>query len=347
MVRLSLFFGIVLFVTSSAHAQVLAADILLQHNFEGNINPTDTMLVFPSGDDSQWVNYDQDGEELFCVEVGETPGGWFWEGDLSFADPEQSNNSGLTSCSWMAANVGAQSRNWLISPRLSIPDNNFRLFWKSLSILGPNYVDGYKVLVSETSNIPEDGAFKDTLFIAAETLAHLASPTSLNVSDYIYSPGYIHANAYTDTAYYFIDNSFPKPFFHGKLEPHDVSLAEYAGKNIYVAFFHDTYDNERMQLDDIMVSNATSAVHDLTAQAKIDLFPNPCTDLAYIQWQLESPQAIRVSVCSMDGKQFLEKYVPESSVSHCALPVAGLPVGMYIVTVQTRQGRASKLLVKI
>jgi Secretion system C-terminal sorting domain len=254
------------------------------------------------------------------------------------------NNYALTSCSWN--NNGVQSLNWLISPKLFIPDSTYRLFWKSLSYLGPNYVDGYKVLVSETNNIPENNVYLDTLFVAAETLIALGSSSSLNINDYIFSHGYLHADSYTDTAYYFIDKSTSKPFYHGKLEPHEASLAKYAGKSIYIAFLHDTNDNEKMQLDDIIVSNATSGIPDLVAGVRFEVFPNPSRDFAHFQWTLETPQAIHVQLLDLNGRVLREKYIEQSSVSRYVVSLEGLPKGMYQAVVHTQKGTANKLLVK-
>lgn len=46
-------------------AQGLSQDTLINENFEEN--PTSEMLLFPSGNDPQWVNYDADQISGSCV----------------------------------------------------------------------------------------------------------------------------------------------------------------------------------------------------------------------------------------------------------------------------------------
>ena len=52
-------------------------DTLLIHTFEGLLDPADSMLTVPTGEDIFWINYDQDGKEGRCVNPGPTPSGWY------------------------------------------------------------------------------------------------------------------------------------------------------------------------------------------------------------------------------------------------------------------------------
>ena len=154
--------------------------ILLDMNFEGPVDPGNAMLSAPTGDDTQWVNYDQDHKTGSCVKSpGITPKDWYWESDLGFEDPSTADNNAFTSCSYLT-NVDWQNRNWLITAPVFIPDNTYWLCWRSLSYYGPDFMDGYHVLASTTTNLVN--AFSDTLFKAAQTLTRL-QVGSLDVND--------------------------------------------------------------------------------------------------------------------------------------------------------------------
>lgn len=327
-------------------AQFFSTQVLLEHHFEGSADPLDTMLFVPSGDDAQWVNFDEDLEDTKCFNVGVTPGGWFWESDLGVVNPEAADNYALTSCSWTGNNV--QTLNWLITPRIFIPDSSFRLNWKSLSFYGPNLMDGYKVLASTGSNIPEAGFYKDTLFEAAETVTLFGTPYSLDLDDYEFSSGYIHANRYTDTSYYFLDYSAnaTKPFYHGKLEPHSVSLSKFAGQNIYIAFLHDSHDHDKLQIDDIVISNAVSGTNDITDKIKFKLKPNPASDFAFLEWNAGDVTPLSVKLSDVYGRSLQEKNQFQPGANRCVFTLDGIPSGTYFLTLYGKEGHANQILVK-
>lgn len=343
--RTSCTFLVVVLAMASAWGQGNGpiADTLLQHSFEGILDPADTMLTQPTGDDQHWVNYDQDNKVGLCVSNGITPKGWYWESDLGSINPSMSNNDAFTSCSYLQSG-NPQNRNWLITSPLHIPDDTYWLCWRSLSFYGPDYMDGYRVLVSTTTNLPQ--AFTDTLFVAAQTIQSLQLG-SLDLNDYIFSGGYIHANGYTDEDYFFVDFEGNNPFYHGKLEPHALNLAEYAGQNIYIAFLHDSYDDFQLQVDDILVSNETVSATAPSNFLHFNILPNPVADNAYISWQTQGTQAGRLSVLDQHGRIVFEKNFNTRSAGQVYLDAQGFVPGIYYCRLETAQGQATKKLVKI
>lgn len=321
-----------------------APDTLINEIFE--TDPTPFMLAFPSGQDDDWVNYDADQATGFCVEPpDETPGGWFWDGDLGIEDSDSIVNNVFTSCSWLQNSVRAH--NWLILPPVYIPDSSYWLSWRSLTFEGPAFVDGYKVLVSTGSNDPAAMQFIP-LFKAAETVTILNGP-SLDLDDYIFSEGYIHANGFADTNYFFIDyDDFGTPFYRGKLEPHSVSLKDYAGQTIYVAFLHDSKNDNLLQLDDILVANAnTSSAHTPQNVLRFDVLPNPARDAVYFSWKMKIPQEGRLSVTDNTGKVVLQKSFANQDEGRMFFEVQHLAPGIYLCTLETAAGRATTKLVKM
>lgn len=324
---------------SSGHSP----DTLLQHTFEGILDPADTMLLQPSGNDVHWVNYDQDNKTGGCVSNGPTPKGWYWESDLSFIDPNAANNFALTSCSYLL-NGNPQNRNWLITSPIEVPDDTYWLRWRSLSYYGPDFMDGYRVLVSTTTNFPAN--FTDTLFSAAQTIQRLVVG-SLDVNDYVFSEGYIHANAYTDDDYFFVDFENDQPFYHGKLEPHSVSLSAYSGQKIYVAFLHDSFDDFQLQVDDILVTNQTSATTDFSNLLSFNILPNPAHDFSWVGWNTLTPEAGRLQVLDAKGKRVWEKSFAACTEGQMQLDLQGLQPGVYFCRLETSTGFATKRLIKM
>lgn len=318
--------------------------VLLDMNFEGPTDPGNAMLNAPTGDDTQWVNFDQDHKTGSCVKSpGITPKDWYWESDLGFADPSTANNNAFTSCSYLT-NDEWQNRNWLITAPVFIPDSTYWLCWRSLSYYGPDFMDGYHVLASHTSNLL--GAFTDTLFSAAQTLTRLQLG-SLDVFDYTFSEGYIHANGYTDEEYFFVDSEPNGLFYHGKLEPHSVSLAQYAGQTVYIAFLHDSQDDYQLQIDDILISDLKTSTRTPSDFLHFNIMPNPVSDFAFINWKTRKPQEGHLSVLDQSGRVVFEKTFNTRQEGQVYLDAQSFAPGVYYCRLETASGQATKLLVKI
>lgn len=318
-------------------------DTLINEHFDQD--PTPFMLSAPGGNDQDWVNYDADHLAGLCVDDGPTPPAWYWEGDFGFPNPQQATNFALTSCSFLV-NPNQKTGNWLITSPIAIPDASYWLCWRSLSYYGPGYLDGYKVLASTSSNVPESNAFSHTLFTAAEMLEDSQPTGSLNPDDYVFSSGYIHANGYTDTTYYYVDNSQGPPFLHGKLEPHKVSLAEFAGDTIYIAFLHDSQDDFILQIDDIIVTN-TTPTHTPSNVLYFNVLPNPVRDAAYFSFKLKTAEEGRLYVTDNAGKVVKSQTFGSRDEGLFFVEMQDLQAGIYYCTLETAAGRATTKMVKL
>jgi len=341
----ALFFCASAFSLSAQFVQ--APDTLVNERFE--TDPTPFMLPAPSGDDQDWVNWDVDQAASLCVDNGFTPNGWYWEGDLSYPSPGETDNDAFTSCSFLdLPSAQSHNRNWLILSPIFIPDSTYWLCWRSLAFQGPMFVDGYKVLVSEGSNDPFAGAYTDTVFVAAQMLEAIELG-SLNVSDYIYSEGYIQANSYTDTNYFFTGFT-PNglPFYRGRLEPHAVSLKNYAGKSIYIAYLHDSDDDNLIQVDDIIISNThTTGTQSPENIATFSVFPNPVRDAAYLSWKMKKPQEGRLLVTDQAGRLVTQQTFSSREEGRAFLQTWNWTPGIYHCMLETADSRATTMLVKL
>lgn len=332
-----------------AQAARVEPDTLLQQHF--HTDPSDTMLLAPGGFDLHWVNYDADQIPADCDDfIALEDGNWFWDIDLS-AD-EFNGNSAFTSCSVLEGFLPG-NRNWLITSPVYIPDSTYFLCWRSLPLQGPFYLDGYKVLVSTNSNDPGAGHYTDTLLKAAQMIEPINPDVfgSLELSDYIFSDGYIHANGYTDTSYFFVDyieDVFPPiAFYHGRFEPHTRSLKKFAGQTVYIAFLHDSDDDAVLQLDDIVVANdQSSAVQTPGWLSQFSLLPNPARDHSYAYWTMPTPQSGRLLLTDANGRLLQERRFAAAAEQNLHLDLQTLAPGLYTVALQTESGVAVRKLVK-
>lgn len=319
-------------------------DVLLFEPVVGD--PLSSMLPMPTGFDNVWINYDGDKSIGHCVINAPTPLGWFIDFDFSVPDASQTTNDAFISCSFLSS-ANIQNDNWLILPPVEIPDSSYQLCWRSLFAEGPAFVDGYKVLASTGTNLPGSGDFSHVLFTAAETIKQISGPQhSLNPADYKYSDGYIHANGLTDTNYFYL--LAPGGPLRGKLEPHCVSLAAFAGQIIYLAFHHDSHDDTELQIDDILVSNGSSVlVHQPSNIVNFNILPNPVLSHAYVQWNLVKPEGGRLLLYDLSGKPVLEKAFSPNDPSQLYLDLQTVSPGLYQCVLQTASGRATRKLVKL
>ncbi len=169
-----------------------------------------------------FINLDMDGQ----IDANGRPANWFvsttyetYLGDTNYA---------ASSSSWFSP-IG-QANNWLITPEIMICDLGFELDWKSAPIEGPAYMDGYKVLISTGSSSIE--SFTDTLAVFAQ------NTDGLGVG---FSKGTLHTN--------FLGSN-------GLLDRWNISLDDYVGQTIHIAFVHDSYDDNLLYIDDIIVRKA-------------------------------------------------------------------------------------------
>lgn len=129
-------------------------------------------------------------------------------------DDQTSVNFFAGSCSEF--NPAGTANAWLVSCRIDIPAKGCKLTWKSES-LNANKLDGLKVFISTKGNTPE----KD--FPA--TPAWESKAESAGASDML----------------------------DGEWLEHELSLDEYAGKSIWIAFVNQTTDGQVLCLDDVRV----------------------------------------------------------------------------------------------
>lgn len=260
-------------------------DTLLYENF--NVDPTGAYLTLPNGNDLDWVTADLDGQ----TDANSRPVNWYWS-DLGFSTNDTTGC--IISSSWFSS--PAQCNNWLITPPIQIVDANAVLYWKAAPYQTPLYLDGYKVMISTTSNLDVD--FTDTAFVAAEYLSG-SSSNGANYNAYSFSPGFIHGE---DGTYTEFDASSDSSRLLGVLRPFNVSLAQYAGQTIYIAFVHDAFDDNLISVDDILVTGTLPVgLPSPDKNSKLSVQPNPASDLMKVNFNLPVSASVNIKVYDVKG----------------------------------------------
>jgi len=205
--------------------------------------------------------------------------------------------------------------NFLILPPVTIESQNAVFSWSSAPIQGPRYADGYSVRVSTSGdNCPDD--FTDVLFEVAEMTAIGADASSnspfsdLDPTNYSWSSGYIHADNYTLSDWFFNDGT--DLYNHG-LEYHIVSLNEYIGQTIYIAIVHDSSNDNAIAVDNVFVE-ITGSINDFQLDNLVNFYPNPVTDQLNMTFTNMIADGSVFEVYDLNGKKVISEVVyPESN----------------------------------
>jgi Secretion system C-terminal sorting domain/Cleaved Adhesin Domain len=329
-------------------------DTIFISNLESNgpFEPANLDNSIPTGFDMTWINYDEDGFNQTCDTVTH---GWYGRYESSY--PNETDNFCFTSCSFVNDYLPYnpclyKNRNWLIMPPITITGNNAKLEWRSASYYGPFGLDGYKVMVSTTSNLTE--SFTDTIFKAAEMIKPFNPNNigSLNPNNFLFSEGYIQADKYTLNDYFIFDaTSDFVDFLHGKLEPHSANLSAYTGQTIYIAFLHDSQCDFQLQLDDIVViDNITDAIHEKTDIVQFGVHPNPIEEEAFLDVSFANPTKYQVTITDIHGKvvqSIIENNNAQEIKKSITLNLKNLPSGTYFCNLTTDKGHVSKKILKM
>jgi hypothetical protein len=337
------FFTSLLLVALHALASAQVVDTLLFENFQVNKFPE--WATLPTGNDLNWVSYDEDGLQPFDLDNNHRA----WYHGPFFYKAENPNSGEVNYCatsfSWMKG-FAPGNRNWLITPPIHVSDNNLVLHWKSAPSQMPYYMDGCLVMAGVGSNNVAAHAFTDTLFQAASMTGVTGDGNSTDLSNFSFTPGYIH----NGSDYGAIWSADDATLLHSYLEPHSVSLAQYVGKTIYLAFLHNSDDDYFFAIDDVLVSNSTAtATSDATAQDfRFVTYPNPVDNWLNVLYRLPEAANVAIRVSDMQGKVVLSSntLLQQAGEQQTNLNLGKLPAGSYTVSLQIGEQVLTKMLLK-
>jgi hypothetical protein len=357
MKKIYLFLFAALLAATGAKAQ----NILLSEDFELNsfYNKLDSIDVLPGNIiDTMW--YSMDADYIPDASGSNRPDGWFAISPFSDVDhyptiyggtPPDSNTV-LGANSWNNNGDGPSGleSNWLVTCNIKLGTAD-TLFWKAAPRQTPRYVDGYEVLLSTTDN--NDFSFTNVLFTAAEMTGTPPPSPDTVFADYTFTPstGFVHGQDGT-----FIDVAGPTGTLHvGQLRQFSVPLNAYANKNVFVAFHHNSHDDNLISLDDIMVrgtpSNPSAGVDEANFSLGLSMYPNPVSgnESVSLNYTVSTDANVNILIYDVAGKLVgkTEAGSQPRGRHFASINTAGLAKGFYTVKVETTAGQQSlKLIVK-
>ncbi|MEM7161542.1 MAG: T9SS type A sorting domain-containing protein [Bacteroidota bacterium] len=318
---------LVAFFTFGLNAQVILSEDFQDTDFwEDDSN----YEIDPDDTDTDWVLFDSDG----LADANDRPQNWALYVDWLWGtanEPATDTNFVLGSSSWLAGFLPG-NLNYLILPPIEVTGSDFTFSWKSAPIQGPRYADGYTIRVSTSGdNVADD--FTDILFEAAEMTAigpdaSSDSPVSdLDVGNYDWSNGYIHADSYTLSEWFFDDGT---DLYDHVLEPHTVSLADYVGQTIYIAVVHDSDDDNAIAVDDLLVEGSVG-VNDYELGNLVSFFPNPVTNDLNMTFTNMITDGSVFEVYDLNGKKIMNEVIFPESNPTISIDWSSLTSGLYSV----------------
>ena len=341
MMKKLLLLGMGLFISFSA---ATAQDTLLYEDFNDSIGLPPIFafgnVQYPNAilGDTIWTNYDQD--QLPDGSGGGRPDEWFWTFPYVTAD-SAAHSSCFAGNSW-TNDFANPIANWLITPSIQIVDALGNLSWFSASRQTPYYLDGYAVLVSTSNNdLPN---FTDTLFVASEyddeSGAYINHGS--NFANYVFTPagGFVHGMDLT----YITDEAGTgdSSRWAGVLRPFTVSLAAYSGMDIYIAFKHNSHDDNILYLDDILVTGTMpNAIEELPDFA-VSVYPNPCTDFVNVNIDINKYHNANVQLMNNSGQMI---YTSPLVTQNHKINLQNMASGVYYVKILCDEGNIVKKLI--
>jgi len=300
-------------------------DTLVYENFD--VDNSASWAIFNSGNDTTWVSFDLDA----LADANGRPGNWFWN---ATAFGGNDTTGCIFSSSWFG--VPAACANYFITPPIDIIDATAVLNWRSCPRQTPRYLDGYKILVSTTDNF--ESSFTDTIFEAGEYLSGAAA-NGYNFSLYGFSNGFIHG---ADTLY--VEFETDSSAFIGLMRPFSVSLAQYSGQTIYIAFLHDAFDDNLIAVDDILVTGSlTQGLNEEEVLTNATVYPNPASERVQLRFNKAKAGVTSFRIYDLKGNLVKTRDMQLSGFAQeVSIPVVDLSAGNYIVVAQN--GNASTRL---
>lgn len=341
MKHLVLFSGMA--ITASLAAQ---NDTLLFDNFESD-PAVYQQIALPPGNstDAFWYNFDIDN--LGDGSGGNRPGEWFWS--TGFAGVDSTDNV-LMSNSW-TNNGSTPVQNILVTPSLQIVDANANLSWESAPRQTPRFLDGYRVVVSTTTNDPS--AFSDTIFSAAEFVSLDNQNAPFDFNSYTFFPAatanlldpFVHGADGMNTVF---DSASDSSRLIGTSRAFQVSLSQYSGMTIFIMFVHYTIDDNLLFIDDILVTGTNpTGMDEYYNQVSFGVYPNPAQDEVNLNINMTEPSDVNVSILDLTGKEVIA--APQQNLAEgmqrVAVNTSTLTPGMYLVKVTTATGTSTKRII--
>lgn len=249
---------------------------------------------------------------------------------------DTTTNVGLRSFSWFEN--PSRAATVLMTPPITMYDNTGELSWRSMPMQGPRHQDGYKVYILKGKfNDPENTPFQalDYDFAMKELDVTNSSPlkTVTSLVELHKEFGFVPDDGTDHNKYTLpdanelgeVDSTRQQPF----MQQFSLDLAEYIG-DFKVAFVHDSYDNNAIFLDDILITgNGIIGSKEINPK-DLKIFPNPTLDHLFIQFS-DSWINPEIKIFDINGRLV----VNQISFDLEPLKVGFLEPGQYFVQLKT------------
>lgn len=287
-------------------------------------------------------SYDFDGE----LDANDRPEAWFRS--LAFADVDTIPfDAVMGSSSWLTNLV--KTANYFILPSF-YATSDMELSWFSAPFQAPMYLDGYKVVISTATNSPYD--FLDTVFVASEFTA-FDGVDSAAYSSYTFAPanGYVHGAIPTELDQVNFTSIARKSALLTKHSLNIGTLAggKFANKNIFIAFLHDSEDDNLLSIDNVLLTGTKvdNTSVEVNSADVVGMYPNPATSDVTLTIKLDNANQTSIQVIDATGKVVLSKNAAmNNGFSQVQLDVANLASGIYTVKVTSAEKSYARKLIK-
>lgn len=119
-------------------------------------------------------------------------------------------------------------------------------------------------------------------------------------------------------------------------------LSGYAGQTIRVAFrLHDTTANALLLLDDVVVTQGTLGEKSLSLST-LSIYPNPAIEVINIETDGENISS--VAIADLNGREILVRKF--NNITAAQMDLSCLSSGIYLITITSETGKATKRIVK-
>ncbi|MEM6265732.1 MAG: T9SS type A sorting domain-containing protein [Bacteroidota bacterium] len=81
----------------------------------------------------------------------------------------------------------------------------------------------------------------------------------------------------------------------------------------------------------------------IASRVQLKAFPNPVRDKLHVNFELEQPQTITISLKNVIGQELIHKSLtPAGGFQQHSLDLSGVGAGYYLLTIETPQGVATR-----
>lgn len=175
------------------------------------------------------------------LEPGSEMKAWAFTSNMAWNFARDDNSMDLAACSHSMYSPSGKSEDWMVTPQIYIPDNLCRFTFDSQSYR-KNKQDRLKVYVWESNTSYNT--------LTADIVARIKAEGKV-LYDELQTPGE------------------REDVLEGEWKENSVSLAEYAGKNVYIAFLNDNENQSVVFVDNVNVLHEMHYLVSLTSPTSV------------------------------------------------------------------------------